>query len=85
MWLGAILVPVGGVFLAHFVIMRKRVDVDAVYRVGSMPAFTVAGMAAWVLGFAVYRIATPIGATLPALAVAMASYWFISTIASRTR
>jgi purine-cytosine permease-like protein len=74
MWLGAILVPVGGVFLAHFVVMRKRVDVDAVYRFDVLPAFNVAGTAAWVAGFIVYKVAAPIGATLPALGASMAVY-----------
>jgi purine-cytosine permease-like protein len=74
MWLGAILVPVGGVFLAHFVLMRKRVDVDAVYSIDALPSFNVAGMAAWIAGFAVYKLAAPVGATLPALGASMAVY-----------
>jgi purine-cytosine permease-like protein len=73
-WLGAILVPVGGVFLAHFVVLRKPVNVDAVYRREAMPAFTLAGMVAWALGFLVYKVAAPIGATLPALAMSIAAY-----------
>jgi purine-cytosine permease-like protein len=73
-WLGAILVPVGGVFLAHFVIMRKRVDVDSVYRVDALPSFSLAGMSAWAAGFAVYKLAAPIGATLPALATSILVY-----------
>jgi NCS1 family nucleobase:cation symporter-1 len=74
MWLGAVLVPVGGVFLAHFVVMRKGVNVDAVYRIDTLPAFNVAGIAAWIAGFAVYRLATPIGATLPALSTSIVVY-----------
>ncbi|HEX4913199.1 MAG TPA: cytosine permease [Vicinamibacterales bacterium] len=74
MWLGAILVPVGGVFLAHFLVLRERVNVDAIYRRDKLPAFTVAGMLAWALGFVVYKLATPIGATLPALAASMLVY-----------
>jgi purine-cytosine permease-like protein len=76
-WLGAILVPVGGVFLAHFVIMRKRVDVDAVYRVTALPSFSIAGMSAWAAGFAVYKLAAPVGATLPALATSIIVYMAI--------
>jgi purine-cytosine permease-like protein len=74
MWLGAILVPVGGVFLAHFVVLRQRVDVDAVYRIEVLPAFNFAGIAAWIAGFVVYKAAAPIGATLPALGSSMAVY-----------
>ena len=73
-WLGAVLVPVGGVFLAHFVLLRKRVDVDAVYSVDALPSFNVAGIAAWIAGFVVYKLATPVGATVPALGASMAVY-----------
>ena len=73
-WLGAVLVPVGGVFLAHFVLLRKRVNVDAVYNIDALPRFNVAGMAAWLAGFVVYKIAAPVGATLPALGASMAVY-----------
>ena len=79
-WLGAILVPVGGVFLAHFVVMRRRVDVNAVYRTDTLPAFNVAGIAAWLAGFAVYKLAAPIGATLPALATSIVVYVLLHRI-----
>lgn len=75
--LGAVLVPVGGIFLAHFVVLRAKVDVEGIYQTAGMPAFTVAGVAAWVLGFAVYKLAAPIGATLPALATSMIAYLVI--------
>ncbi|MDP3719037.1 MAG: cytosine permease [Acidobacteriota bacterium] len=72
--LGSVLVPVGGIFLAHFVVLRAKVDVDGIYQTARMPAFTAAGVAAWLLGFAVYKLAAPIGATLPALATSMIVY-----------
>ena len=65
--LGSVLVPVGGVFLAHFVVMRKSVNVSAVYSIETMPSFNIAGVGAWILGFIVYKLAAPIGATLPPL------------------
>ncbi|MGH9222098.1 MAG: purine-cytosine permease family protein [Vicinamibacterales bacterium] len=74
MWLGAVLVPVGGVFLAHFVIFRRPVNVDEVYRVEALPSFTTAGLTAWILGFIVYKVAAPIGATLPALGTSILVY-----------
>ncbi len=74
MLLGSILVPVGGVFLAHFVVLKKRIDVARVYDRASLPAINNAGLAAWIAGFIVYRLAAPIGATLPALATSMAIY-----------
>jgi nucleobase:cation symporter-1, NCS1 family len=72
--LGSILVPVGGVFLAHFVVLKRPVDVARVYDPASLPAINIAGVAAWAAGFIVYKLAAPIGATLPALAASMAIY-----------
>ena len=72
--LGSVLVPVGGVFLAHFVVMRRPIDVSHVYDVARLPAFSVAGITAWLLGFAVYKLAASIGATLPALAMSIGAY-----------
>ena len=69
--LGSVLVPVGGIFLAHFVVLRAKVDVEGIYKTELMPAFTAAGLAAWLLGFFVYKAAAPIGATLPSLATSM--------------
>jgi purine-cytosine permease-like protein len=73
-WLGSILVPVGGVFLAHFVVLRRAIDVDAIYDAARTRAFNSAGLAAWLAGFIVYKLAAPIGATLPALATSILVY-----------
>jgi len=72
--LGSILVPVGGVFLSHFVLLKKPIDVAKIYDIASLPAINIAGIAAWVAGFIVYKLAAPIGATLPALATSMVAY-----------
>jgi len=79
-WIGAILVPVGGVFLAHFVFLRRPIDVDALYDRARVPAISIAGVTAWVIGFAVYKLAAPIGATLPALATSMVVYSLLHRI-----
>jgi purine-cytosine permease-like protein len=81
--LGSVLVPVGGVFLAHFVVLRRPVDLALVYDRARLPAFSVAGMAAWGAGFAAYRLAAPIGATLPALATAMVVYLLLERARGR--
>ena len=39
-----------------------------------MPAFNLAGIAAWILGFIVYKLAAPIGATFPALGTSIVVY-----------
>lgn len=72
--LGSILVPVGGVFLAHFLVVRRPIDVARIYDIAALPAFNIAGVVAWVAGFAVYKLAASIGATLPALATSMLVY-----------
>lgn len=72
--LGSILVPVGGVFLAHFVVLRRAVNVDEVYNTTTLPAFNTAGIAAWTVGFVTYQIASSIGATLPALGASILTY-----------
>lgn len=77
-WLGSILVPVGGVFLAHFVLLRRPLDLDTVYDTAKAGAFNGAGLAAWLAGFIVYKIAAPIGATLPALATSLILYSLLS-------
>src|SRR5439155_8073014 len=73
--LGGLLVPVGGLLLAHFFVLRRKVDVahlyqpEGPYRGASIPAF-----AAWIAGSLVYFMAQKIGGTLPALATTLAAY-----------
>jgi purine-cytosine permease-like protein len=78
--IGSILVPVGGVFLAHFVILRRPLEIDALYDLRRVPAVSIAGIAAWSLGFFVYKLAAPVGATLPALATSIAAYLLLHRI-----
>ena len=75
--LGSVLVPVGGVFIAHFVILKQPIDVVRIYDIAALPAFNAAGMIAWLAGFFVYKAAAPIGATLPALGASMLAYILI--------
>ena len=76
--LGSVLVPVGGVFLSHFVVLRRPLDVPAIYDTSRVPAFVPAGIAAWAAGVIVYKLAASIGATLPALATSMVVYALIA-------
>jgi len=77
--LGGILVPVGGVLLARFFLVRREVDVSALYeKPGPFAAtggFSVPGLAAWALGGAAYYAAAPVGGTLPSLAAAVVLFW----------
>jgi len=82
--LGNILVPVGGVLLAHYFVWRRRslvptaADIAALYdRAGPHArhgGFSVAGVVAWTVGAIVYHVAGPIGGTLPSLAATVLAY-----------
>ncbi len=79
-WIGSILVPVGGVFLAHFVILRRPVETEALYDARRLRAFSLAGGTAWAVGFGVYKMAAHFGATLPALATSIVVYLLLHRI-----
>lgn len=81
--LGGILVPVGGVLLARFFLVPRKVDVAALYEKGG--GFSLAGLAAWALGGVVYFLAAPVGGTLPSLATAIGTYWVLDRALARKR
>jgi NCS1 family nucleobase:cation symporter-1 len=78
MILGALLVPVGGVLVAHYYIRRPQVDeafIAELYNpAGSFRGVSIAGVAAWAAGAAAFFAAGSIGGTLPALAVSVLVY-----------
>jgi purine-cytosine permease-like protein len=75
MVLGGVLVPVGGVLIAHFRLSRTPVHVPDLYdAAGPYRGVLVPGVAAWALGALAYYLAAPWGGTLPALITAIASY-----------
>jgi purine-cytosine permease-like protein len=76
--LGATLLPIGGILVAHYYIRPKPADealVAAMYDAdGQFGGFSVAGLAAWAAGAAAFFAAGPIGGTLPAFAVSIVTY-----------
>ena len=76
--LGGILVPVGGILLARFYLVRSDVPVDALYdpsgEFGRHRGFDVAGLVAWAAGGAAYYAAHSIGGTVPSLVVSVVTY-----------
>lgn len=74
--LGGVLVPTGAVLLAHFVVRRHAVDVDALY--APPPSWRarwpVAGTGAWLAGALTYFSAQSIGGTVPSLIVTLGAY-----------
>jgi purine-cytosine permease-like protein len=75
---GALLVPAGGVLVAHFVIWPRPVDVASLYdATGPRRGIAWPGLVAWVAGIVVYAL-VPAGATLPGLVVSVAAYGLLA-------
>jgi cytosine permease len=75
MVLGGVLVPVGGVLLAHFRLRRITTRVADLYDVaGPYRGALLPGMVAWASGALAYYLASPWGGTVPALVTAIAVY-----------
>jgi nucleobase:cation symporter-1, NCS1 family len=87
--LGGILVPVGGILLARFYLLRAQVRTEALYdRAGTFSrhfGFDVAGLAAWACGSAAYYVAGSSGGTIPALVVAVGVYLATKRMGNWTR
>ena len=78
MVLAGILVPVGGVLVAHYYFPTVPVDAALVAELynpsGSFRGVSVAGVVAWAAGAGAFFAAGSIGGTLPALAVSVLVY-----------
>jgi len=73
--LGGVLIPVGGVLLAHFRLGAARTLVSDLYTPdGPYRGVNIAGVMAWAAGAAVYFVARPWGGTLPGLLTAVFVY-----------
>jgi nucleobase:cation symporter-1, NCS1 family len=85
--LGAALVPVGGVLVAHFYLPPIRIDdtgIAELYReTGAYRGFSAAGLVAWVAGALAFFAVGSIGGTIPALAVSMVAYVALRRFAVR--
>jgi purine-cytosine permease-like protein len=77
-WLGAVLVPVGGILVAHYYIRPPRVHEAFIAELydpaGPFRGVSIAGTVAWAAGAAAYFASGSIGGTLPALAVSVLVY-----------
>lgn len=80
--LAGLLVPIGGVLLAHYVVLRRHVHVPDLYahtRPSARPGgWSPAGTVAWVSGAVTFWLAGSIGGTLPCLLVSMGVYAWLS-------
>jgi purine-cytosine permease-like protein len=89
--LGAVLVPVGGVLVAHFYGgargRRARQPDDAAIAElydpkGRLSGVSAAGVVAWIAGTIAYFVSGRIGGTVPALLVSMTTYAVLSRMPS---
>jgi len=81
--LGGLLVPVGGILLARFFVLRAPVDVGALYDAeGPQSSWRAAapGLVAWTAGAIIYTAAGAVGGTVPALLVAALTYVAVSRV-----
>lgn len=75
---GSVLVPVGGVLLAHFVLRPRPVEVAALYDPrGPLAGIRWPGLLAWAAGVATYYLVAG-GATIPSLVVAVVAYLLLA-------
>ena len=76
--LAGALVPIGGILLAHYFVLRRPVRVADLYDQAGPYArhhgWSVAGIPAWIVGAAVFYAAGSIGATLPSLSASILVY-----------
>jgi putative hydroxymethylpyrimidine transporter CytX len=92
-FIGAMFVPLFGVVLTdYFFIRRRRLDLDALDRVGGAYWYSRghnrAAILAWAVGFATYEaiqlLRSPVGGSIPSMVVAAALYYtFLTRTAPR--
>lgn len=75
LFLGSALVPIGGILIAHFFVLRIATSVDALYVQPRLrDGWSIAGVLAWASGAAMFHLASGIGGTVPSLLTAMTVY-----------
>ena len=73
--LGGSLVPVGGILLARFFMIRTDVDVADLYdRPERLSRWGLPALVSWLLGASTYYALARVGGTLPSLAVSLGTY-----------
>ncbi len=82
LFLGSALVPIGGILLAHFFVLRTPVDISRLYVVPRLrDGWSMPALMAWVSGAVVFHLASDIGGTLPCLISSMLVYLIASRAA----
>ena len=81
--LAGVFVPIGGLLIAHFLLLRRQESVASLYpaSAGATPAvgnWSVAGMAAWIVGAATFYLSQSVGGVLPSLVVSVVIYLLLA-------
>ena len=77
--IGALLIPISGILFARFFLLQREVRVEDLYaESGSGAAFDRAALVAWVLGAAVYFLASRLGGTVPCLLFTVGGYMLLA-------
>jgi NCS1 family nucleobase:cation symporter-1 len=83
--LAGVLVPVGGILVAHYFLLRREVRVDDLYdlrgRYAAHGGWSRAAATAWIAGGAAFYMAQSVGGTVTALAVSIAAYAALARMA----
>jgi NCS1 family nucleobase:cation symporter-1 len=86
-FIGAMFIPLFGVVLTDYFIIRKRkLEVEAIFREDGpywyRRGYNAVALAAWAAGFAVYEtlalLKAPIGGSIPSMLAAGLLYWVVS-------
>jgi purine-cytosine permease-like protein len=77
--LAGVFVPIGGLLVAHFLLLKRKQTAASLYppSPGRAPAvgnWSIAGMAAWIVGAAVFYLSQSIGGVLPSFGVSIVVY-----------
>ena len=81
--LAGIFVPIGGLLIAHFLLLKRKDTAASLYPAspGAAPAvgyWSVAGMTAWITGAAAFYFSQSIGGVVPGLVVSIGVYLAIA-------
>lgn len=77
--LGSCLVPIGGLLLAHFIILRTPTHVPDLYAATSrLRGWSTPGLLAWIAGAVVYQTSAQVGGTLPSLVTTIGAYLILT-------
>ena len=85
--LGALLVPVGGVLVAHYYVRAARVDeafiAELYNEAGAFRGVSIAGVGAWAAGAVAFFAARSVGGTIPSLAASVVVYLALRRLRKR--